>query len=200
MKRRTALLSRRRPRGGCHGFTLLEILYAMTITTVGLLALNALFSTSIAFAKMSREDQICKQKAREALEDIYAARDDSALTFSQIQNVSAGGIFKSGMVPLYLPGSNGIVGTTSDTTTPDCIYIPGADGNLVINTPCVSVSDGTIVPLTNYQRQILIQPVLNSDGSTNPNIVEVTVTVQVTAIGAWQTRSYTVQGLVSCYR
>ena len=107
----------------------------------------ALFAKSLSAVQSSQDAQIARQKSREALESIYAARNDQAISFDQIQNVSAGGIFNDGFKPMYLPGSkrdsglrqrhhhsgpgnlpgkNGIVETASNAATPtgDDSFIP----------------------------------------------------------------------------
>ena len=178
------------------GFTLIEVMIATIVLTVGLVAVAALFATAIAASQQSLEDQIAKQKAREALEGVYSARNDTSLTFDSIQNVTNGGIFKDGFIPLNLAcppsgscNTNGIVGTTSETTTPDRVVYPGPDGVL-------GTADDRYLSLSNYRREILINPVLNSDGSTNTDIRQVVVTVRVSTPGRG-TRDYTVKGYLS---
>ncbi|MBZ5631299.1 MAG: prepilin-type N-terminal cleavage/methylation domain-containing protein, partial [Acidobacteriia bacterium] len=97
------------------GFSLIEVMFATVILAVGLLALLAVFAQAVSATKYSREDQVAKQKAREALEGVYSARNDTSIGFADIQNIANGGIFKDGFQPLYLPGTNGIVGTAQDT-------------------------------------------------------------------------------------
>ncbi|HZU43959.1 MAG TPA: prepilin-type N-terminal cleavage/methylation domain-containing protein, partial [Terriglobales bacterium] len=57
------------------GFTLIEMLIATVVTAVGLLAMIGLFARSLATMQYAQEDIVAKQKAREALEGVYAARD-----------------------------------------------------------------------------------------------------------------------------
>ncbi len=174
------------------GFTLIEVIFSTVILSIGLLALLALFGRAVAVTQFAQEDQIAKQKAREALEGVYSARNDASLTFDSIQNISNGGVFKDGFQPLYLPGANGIVGTGQDTSTLDRTILPGPDG--VLNT-----GDDKVIPLKNLARQILIEPVSNPDGSINPDLRKVTVTVRVTSPGRGA-RDYTVRGFISRYR
>ncbi|MBZ5568568.1 MAG: prepilin-type N-terminal cleavage/methylation domain-containing protein [Acidobacteriia bacterium] len=173
------------------GFSLLEVMFATVILAVGLLALLAVFAQAVSATKYSREDQIAKQKAREALEGVYSARNDTAVAFADIQNISNGGIFKDGFQPLYLPGTNGIVGTAQDTTTFDRTVLPGPDGKL-------GTGDDVIVPLVNYQRQILITSITNPDGSTNPDLRRIAVTIRVASPERGQ-RDYVVSGFISRY-
>ena len=73
----------------------------------------------------SQEDQIAKHKGPRGTGGGDRARNDTAITFDQLQNVSQGGIFKDGFGMLYLPGANGIPGTGEDTTTLDRFVLPG---------------------------------------------------------------------------
>jgi prepilin-type N-terminal cleavage/methylation domain-containing protein len=184
--------SERRRAGPAAGFTLVEVMFAIVVLAVGLTALLAVFAQAVSATRYSWEDQIAKQKAREALEGIYAARNVASITFDDIQNVKDFGIFKDGFQFLYLPGPNGIVGTGQDTTTQDRVVLPGPDGK--VGTP-----DDVIVPLVNYQRQILITKATNPDGSTNPDLRQIAVTVRVTSPGRGL-RDYIVTGYVSRFR
>src|SRR5262245_460628 len=83
------------------GFGMLEATVASVILVVGLVGLAGLFSQSLTFLQYTREDLIAKQKAREALESVYSARNDGTIGFTGIQNVSNGGIFVDGFQSLY---------------------------------------------------------------------------------------------------
>lgn len=178
------------------GFTLVEVMISTVILAVGLLSIAAVFGAAISVSQQSLEDQIAKQKAREALEGVYSARNDTALTFDSIRNVADGGIFKDGFVSMYLAcpatgtcSTNGVVGTASETSTLDRVVYPGPDG-------LMGTADDRIIPLSNYKRQILITPVLNSDSTTNPDIRKITVTVRVYTASRGA-RDYTVNGYIS---
>src|SRR6202042_1122350 len=129
------------------GFGMLEATVAAVILVIGLVGLAGLFSQSLTFLQYTREDLIAKQKAREALESVYSARNDSTIGFAGIQNVSNGGIFIDGFNPLFLAGANGIVGTVGQTTILDRQILPGPDG-------IVGTADDEIIPLVNMKRQI----------------------------------------------
>lgn len=171
------------------GFSLIEVMFASVILAVGLLSLLAVFAQAISASRYGREDLIAKQKAREALENVYSARNDSSITFNDIQNVSNGGIFKDGFQSLYLPGANGIAGTAQDSTTLDSTVLPGPDGK-------VGTADDITVPLVNYKRQILITNVTNADGSTNSDMRKIVVTVRVLSPGR-ANRDMVVSGIIS---
>jgi prepilin-type N-terminal cleavage/methylation domain-containing protein len=173
------------------GFSLIEVMFAIAILAIGLCALMAMFAHAVYAVQFSQEDQVAKQKAREAIEAVYSARNDTSLTFDDIQNVKNGGIFKDGFQSLYLPGANGIPGTGQDSSTLDRVVSPGPDGK-------IGTSDDVIVSLTNFQRQILIAPVINSDASVNGDMRKITVTVRVS--GTKGTRDYIVTGFVSRFQ
>jgi prepilin-type N-terminal cleavage/methylation domain-containing protein len=186
-------MSKSRPSRDCRnrdaGFSLIEVMFAIAILGVGLCALMAMFGNAVYTVKYAQEDQIAKQKAREAMEAVISARNDTSISFDDLQNVSNGGIFKDGFQNLYLPGSNGLAGTGQDTTTLDRIVLPGPDGQ-------IGTSDDVLVALTNYQRQILISSVFNSDGSLNTDLRKLAVTVRVIS-SARGNHDYTLTAFIS---
>jgi len=175
------------------GFGLIEAMIASVILMVGLAALAGLFAQSLTFLQYTREDLIAKQKAREALEAVYSARNDGTIGFAGIQNTNnLGGIFLSGFQPLFLPGPNGIVGTAGQTAILDRQILPGPDG-------IIGTADDQFIPLNNFQRQILIEPLFDANGNISPDIRKITVTVQVTSLQRG-TRNFTVTGYVSRFQ
>jgi type II secretory pathway pseudopilin PulG len=188
------LLTSAIPRGRTRqiGFGLIEAIFAATILIIGLAALAGLFAQSLTFLQYTREDLVAKQKAREALEAVYSARNDGTIGFAGIQNTINGGIFVGGFQPLFLPGANGIVGTASQTSILDRQVLPGPDG-------IIGTADDQIIPLNNFQRQIQIQPLFDANGNISPDIRRITVTVQVTSPNRG-TRNYTVSGYISRFQ
>lgn len=177
-------------RGCQRGFSLIEALLAAAILTVGLVALLAVFAVAVGSTQTVQQDQLARQKAREALESIFTARQTQQITFTQIANTPAG-IFVQGMQPLTDPGPDGLDGTADDVPAAP-IPLPGPDGIL-------GTADDLSVPLSIFQRRIDITNVLNPDGSINPNVKQVTVTIQYPT-GTGQTRTYVVQALISSFR
>src|ERR1700704_2234771 len=96
----TARKSKKQLRSSQNGFGLLEAVIAAVILVVGLVSLAGLFGQSLTFLQYTREDLIAKQKAREALEAVYSARNDATVGFAGIQNIAFGGIFLNGFQPL----------------------------------------------------------------------------------------------------
>jgi prepilin-type N-terminal cleavage/methylation domain-containing protein len=194
----------RKPRShSAAGFTLVEVMISAAIVLIGLLAVLASFGAVIASTQFSEQDMIAKQKALEALESIYTARNTQQVTFAQIVNVSSGGIFKDGYQPLLSAGADGLLGTADDTNFPpqapcpggvECIPLPGPDGIL-------GTADDSYISLANFQRQILVSNVLETDGVTvDPNLKQITVNVQYVKNQTGGTRTYTVQALISAFR
>ena len=176
---------------GTRGFSLVEVVTAMFILTIGLVSILTLFSTAIAYLQSSQEDLVCKQKARETMEAIYTARENTQLTFDNINNTTTSpGIFLTGFQPLSAPGSDGLVGNNSSAPVEQMVY-PGPDGIL-------GTADDQIITLNNYKRQITFSPVTIS-GATSPDIRQLQITIQfVDSRG--RTRSYTLTSMISRYR
>src|SRR5215472_4844184 len=121
------------------GFSLIEVMIAIVVMAVGLLAVIASFATAVAATQSAQEDLIARQKALEAMESIYTARNSQQIPFASVANVSNGGIFLDGAQPLKCAGPDGLVNTGDDVncTTqggavcPDngaeCMVLPGPD-------------------------------------------------------------------------
>ncbi len=182
------------------GFSLIEVIISIAILMIGLLALVATFGLALASTANSQEDLVAKQKAMEAVESIYTARNTQQLGFGAIANTNAaGGIFKQGYQPLLAAGADGLVGTTDDTNFPvcpsgvECINLPGPDGIL-------GTGDDTQMSLSNFERQITITSVLQPDGTANANLKQVQVDVRYTKAGSSKKRTYTTIAYISSYR
>lgn len=174
------------------GFTLIEAMISMVVLSVGVLSLAAVYAQGIFFAGLSQYDYIAEKKAEQAVEAMFTARDIRSLSWSQIQNVSTGGVFVDGPQPILLPGADGLVGTQTDAGSPDesVIIGPGPDG--IFGTP-----DDQVVDLNPWmKRTIAITPVVIA-GASEPNLRQVTVTVTY-QIGTHQ-RSYTLVSYISSF-
>jgi len=185
------------------GFTLIEVMIAIVIMTIGMLAVMASFGTALSATASAQEDLIARHKALDAMESIYTARNSQQLPFSAINNVAAGGIFLPGALPLKCAGPDGLVGTGDDTpcTAPDtgaacpggveCLVLPGPDGVL-------GTADDVTQSLSNFTRTITFNPVTLPSGAPNGSLIAVTITVSYTKPG-WPARAYVVNGLISSY-
>ena len=190
-------------KSGGRGFSLIEVMIAIAITTIGLLGLMATFTTAIKATSSAQEDLIARHKALDALESIYTARNSQQLPFAAINNTVNGGIFKSGAQPLLCAGPDGLVGTGDDVacTNPntgtacpggvECLVLPGPDGVL-------GTADDLTYSLSNFRRTITFNPVLLPTGAVNSNLIAVTIAVTYTKDG-WPATTYTVNSLISSY-
>ncbi|HXW90841.1 MAG TPA: prepilin-type N-terminal cleavage/methylation domain-containing protein [Terriglobales bacterium] len=188
---------------GQSGFTLIEVMIAMAIMCIGIVALVAVFGTAVQATQNSEENLIAREKALQALESVYTARNTTQLTFAQIANVASGGIFTNGATQLLCAGPDGLVNTSDDVNCtgsgpcaagPECVVLPGPDG--ILGTP-----DDVAMSLANFTRQIQINSVLEADGVTlNPNLKQVVVTITYTRGGSSVPITYTVNALVSAFR
>jgi type IV pilus modification protein PilV len=184
------------------GFTMIEVMIAIAVVGIGILGLIATFGAAVATTQSAQEDLIARQKALEAMESIYTARNTQQVTFSQIANMPVG-IFTNSATQLLSAGPDGLVNTADDVNYPansvcpagpECIPLPGPDG--ILGTP-----DDVPMSLANFTRQIQINTVLESDGVTiNPNLKQITVTVTYTKDGLTVPRNYTVNALISAFR
>jgi prepilin-type N-terminal cleavage/methylation domain-containing protein len=186
------------------GFSLIEVLIAVVVMAVGLLAVIASFATAIAHTQSAEEDLIARQKVLEAFESIYTARNAQQIPFAQVANIASGGVFLGGPQPLLCAGPDGLVGTADDVvcTTQagancpglgaECMVLPGPDGVL-------GNADDTIMSLGNFTRTITITPVqLPGGAGVNQNMIAIDITVRYTKAGI-PARSFTANGLISRY-
>ena len=195
--------SRTSAHGAEDGFTLIEVMIAIVVMSVGLLAVIASFATAISATQSAEEDLIARQKVLEAMESIYTARNAQQIPFASVANVASGGIFLDGPQPLKCAGNDGLVGTGDDVncTTqagvvcPDggaeCMVLPGPDGIL-------GTADDVTMSLGNFQRTIAVTPVLLANGNVNNNMMAISITIRYTKAGL-PARSFTANGLISAY-
>jgi prepilin-type N-terminal cleavage/methylation domain-containing protein len=172
------------------GFSLIEVVVAMGILAVGLLSLVGVFAVSVQQMKASTPMLIAREKAREAVESVHAARDTGEFAWNTIRNVGQGGVFLDGPQPVRSPGLDGLVNTADDGAVEKMIK-PGADGIL-------ATADDQVVILNDFTREVQITP-LNFDGvaGVNPNLRQVTVIVRYKVGDAW--RNYRLVTFVSAY-
>ena len=168
------------------GFSLLETIVALAVLAFGVLSLAAVLANGIAFMSMTQEDFIAQQKASEAVESVFTARDTKVVSWAQIENTVNGGIFLGGAQPLLDPGPDGIINTADDdANNPDVIVGPGPDGIL-------GTADHQIKPLSNITREIKI-----TDIGGNPNLKQIQVIMRYTA-GRFN-RTYTLTTYISSF-
>jgi prepilin-type N-terminal cleavage/methylation domain-containing protein len=185
------------------GFSLIEVMISAAILTVGIVTVIGGFGAAITATQYAQYDLIARQKALQAMESIYTARNTQQISFAQIANIGSGGIFTVGPTRLLNAGPDGILNTADDTNYPasgpcpagpECMVLPGPDGIL-------GTADDAALGLTGFTRQIQINKVFEADGVTvNPNLKQIVVTVTYQKNGANNVRTFTVDALISAFR
>lgn len=186
------------------GFSLIEVMISMVILMIGSIGLLGVFGLAVKATQTSQEDLIARQQASEAMESIYTARNTSAISWAQIQNISNGGIFTDGMVNLMCAGPDGILGTADDVacltaagaTCPnagiECLTEPGPDG-------IMGTADDIILSLANYQRQVQILPLYDSSGNVIQTLHQVKITIQYITSTSTVPKQYVINEYISAY-
>jgi hypothetical protein len=168
------------------GTSLIETAIALGVLSVGALGVAAVFTQGMERTKSSPGDLIATQKAQEAIENVFAARDSDTVSWAQLRNVVGagfdGGIILDGAQSIKDAGDDGIVNTADDGPT-EVIAYPGRD--LLIGT-----ADDTAVALSAFSRDIKIRD-LTADLRS--------ITVTVTYLSGETSRSYTLTAYISDY-
>jgi Tfp pilus assembly protein PilV len=73
------------------GFSLAETVIALGVLTTGILGAAAVLASGMQNLSSSPADVVTTQKAAEAMEAVFSARQSGKLTWTQINNVSNGG-------------------------------------------------------------------------------------------------------------
>ena len=173
------------------GFSFVEVLFALGVLTTGVLGAAAVMAAGMQNLSSSPGDVIVIQKAAQAVEAVFAARDSHKLTWAQIQNVhgasgSDNGVFLDGPQGLKLSGSDGLVNTADDSAYIETIPLPGTDR-------VFGTSDDRALVLSGYTREISIRDVAGEGGQLR------SITVTVTFQNGTTQRIYTLTTLVSAY-
>lgn len=172
------------------GTSLIEVMIATMFMTIALLSVAMTMVQGIAAVNISQEQLIAKQKAQEALESVFTARNTQEITFAQIQNTNVtGGIFLTGFQPVRGMGIDGIANTADDSADPiESFTMAGPDDNL-------GTGDDTTMSLSSYQRKITISSVLTVTSVVDPDIRKIDVVVSYVVRGI--TKTVTVSSLIS---
>jgi prepilin-type N-terminal cleavage/methylation domain-containing protein len=90
------------------GFTLIETMVAVMVLAVGVLGLAAMLASSVARMNVSQDEYIAQQKAAEAVESIFTARNTGQKTWNSLCNIGSAicpaGIFTATPTQLCDPG------------------------------------------------------------------------------------------------
>jgi prepilin-type N-terminal cleavage/methylation domain-containing protein len=191
--------SRQRTTETQRGFSLIEVMISIALLTIGLLSLLGIFGVAMAATQTSQENNTAKLLADEAMEGILTARETANISWAQINNTGSGGIFLPGFQPIDCAGIDGIIGTADDAACgPRTLELPGPNGIFANN--CPAVGPDTCLPLTNFQRQILISPVIVGGGPPSTTLRQVTITIQYTLPQFNVPRQYVLNTYISPYR
>lgn len=170
------------------GFSLVESLIAVSILAFGLLSIAAAFSGGLQQMTGANFDFLAREKAAEAIESVFTARDTKTIVWTAIRNVegqtgSDGGVFIDGEQPLTLSGDDGLTNTEDDGNEVESLIMPGPDGEL-------GSGDDIITPLHNFTREVEIRDL-------GPTLRQLRVIIRY-VVGA-QTREYIIVTYISSY-
>jgi len=173
------------------GFTLIETMMALGVLTVGVLSTAAVLARGMQHLSSSPADVIVTQKAAQAVEAVFSARDSHKVTWPQIKNVRGqtgndGGIFLDGPQQLHNAGTDGLVDTADDTTALETMTLPGKDQTL-------GTTDDQTNALTQYTREITIRDVANENGQLR------SITVNMTYRSGPTVKTYTLVTFISAF-
>lgn len=100
------------------GFSLIEVFAGMLLLMIGALALAGGVALGARRLTGSQDQLLASQRAAEAAESVFKARDNRTLAWAQIRNVvGAGadaGIFIDGAQAIRAPGPDGLINTADD--------------------------------------------------------------------------------------
>jgi type II secretory pathway pseudopilin PulG len=164
------------------GFSLIETVFAIGVLSVGALGMAGIFATGMQKTASSPNELIATQKAAEAVESVFSARDSHLITWAQLRNQNVGGIFNNGPQPLTTDGPDGVVDTADDGPV-ESILLPGPDQML-------HTSDDVTKTLTDFTREIKI---------TDISLDLRSITVTITFKDGPKIRSYILMAYISSF-
>jgi len=116
------------------GFSYIDVLIAITILMVGVLALVAAVTASVINSRAGEQQLLAKQHAASTLEAIFSARDIGNLGWEAIGNEGSGaGVFWTGRQRIMPDDGNDNVPATDDDAG---TAIPGFDRQITITDIC----------------------------------------------------------------
>jgi hypothetical protein len=171
------------------GFSLAETVIALGVLATGVIGAAGVLTAGMANLNSSPADVVMTQKATQAIEAVFSARDSHKLAWSQIRNVngaaSDGGIFIDGPQPLKVAGDDGLVNTADDGAV-ETVTLPGPD-------QIIGTGDDQVITLGGYTREIMIRDVDGENGELRSIVVTVTFQNGATK------RSYVLTSFISAY-
>jgi len=175
------------------GMSLLEVLIAGIVLTTGLLVgVLPMISYAVSTMRVTDEETIAKQKAREVMESIYGARNTAQLGWDSVMMTTdpcttngtsvVCGVFVPNEQSMLGAGPDGIIGTADDT-----------------GVQTFTMANGQTRTLNEFKRTITIGDYTMPDGSKSSTLR--TLKVDVTyPFANGLTRTYSIQTLISQYK
>jgi hypothetical protein len=169
------------------GVSLIETMIAMLVLTVGAIGMAAMFLQGMRTTASSPSELVATQKAAEAIESVFSARDSHTITWDELRNTDQG-IFVKNPQPMMVAGSDGILGTADDgkignaTGVLESVVLPGPDQDLS------KTADNKTETLRGFTREIRISDVTD-------DLRLITVIIEYPAGAATQT--YTLTAYIS---
>jgi Tfp pilus assembly protein PilV len=176
------------------GFSMIETVMSIGVLAVGVLGTAGAMATGMSTLGTSTANVVMSQKAAQAIEAVFAARDSHKLTWAQIKNIkgatgSDNGVFLDGPQPMHLSGPDGLVNTDDDTRKPiESSPLPGRDQVL-------GTADDTTTTLNDFTREIVIRDVPSESGELR----SITVTIRFKNATGPTRRPYTLTTYISAY-
>jgi hypothetical protein len=164
------------------GVTLIEAMIAMLVLTVGAVGMAATFLQGMKAATSSPSELIATQKAAEAIESVFSARDSHTISWNQLRNQAYSGVFKNGAQPMKIAGADGIVNTNDDGAV-ESVILPGPD-------QAMGTTDDKTETLAAYRREIRIVDI-------RPDLRSLTVVI--TYPSGPTTQTYTLTTYISAF-
>jgi prepilin-type N-terminal cleavage/methylation domain-containing protein len=164
------------------GFSLVETMVAILVLSVGVLGLSQAFVAGVQKAMSSPYEVLATQKAAEAIESVFAARDSHTIPWARLRNAEEGGVFLGTATPLTTAGADGVLNTADDGDV-ESFTFPGPDGY-------VGTQDDKTLTLDAFTRRIRI-------AELSPFLRNVTVTITYPVNGV--TKTYEITALISQY-
>jgi hypothetical protein len=168
------------------GISLVETMIAMLVLTVGAIGMAAMFLKGMQATGSSPTELVATQKAAEAIESVFSARDSHTITWDKLRNADQG-IFTKNPQPMFVAGDDGILGTSDDgkdgqqTGVLETVVLPGPD-------QLIGTADDREETLRGFTREIRITDVQD-------DLRLITVTIEYPAGGT--KRKYTLTSYIS---
>jgi hypothetical protein len=159
---------------------------AMLVLTVGAVGMAAVFLKGMQAAGSSPTELVATQKAAEAIESVFSARDSHTITWDKLRNANQG-IFVKEPQSMLVAGDDGILGTSDDgkegaqSGVLETVVLPGPD-------QLIGTADDRKETLHGFTREIRI-----SDVEDDLRLI----TVIITYPAGGTTRKYTLTSYIS---